>query len=263
MTKIHTHVHELVDYRLPIESDEIIFDTINDPRMLTPYSTVRENGQQYLVYRPTSFGKSLRSYITDVNKLRKFTTFRTSFVKRANFTHLELLLRLIDIYEFLLSKNRLLSPSHINPDLVWVDYDESGTIRIQLLDIVNATPMYEHNEKLYWSPEMLSKYSAVTYYNVDKQLSLKRCDTRPSAMSTVYSLGLILYFIISAEDPFYDSRVNVNERPPSLLLINPLYGRLIFIATHHDPKQRPTLSEWRETVLQMNSPTKTLCCSFG
>jgi hypothetical protein len=262
MTKVHTHVHELVDYLLPVESDEIIFDILDDPRMLTPYRTVRENGQQYLVYRPTSFGKTLRSYMTDVNKLRKFTTFRTSFTKRATLSHIELLLKLIEIYEFVLSKNRLLSPSHINPDLVWIDYDELGGIRVQILDLVNSNPVYDHNEKLYWSPEMLSKYTAVTYYNVDRQLSLKRCDTRPSTMSTVYSLGLLLYFIISAEDPFVGSRVNVNERPPSLLWINPTYGRLIFIATHHDPKQRPTLSEWRDTILSLTSPVKNKCCLF-
>ena len=259
--KIHTL--EYVDYKLPVETADIVLETIYDPRILAPYTTLKEQGQQYLVYRPTTYGQTLRSYIVEINKLRRLTSLRSTFSKQATITPIKLLLRLVDVYEYLMSRNRLLSPSHINPDLIWIDFDAEGTIQIQLLDIANANPICEHNEKLYWSPEMLSKYSAVAYYNIDKQLTLKRCDTRPSAMSTVYSLGLVLYFIVSGKDPFEGSRVNVYERPPSLLSFNPIYGKLIWIATNSDPKQRPTLAEWRTTIERMDDNRISSGCCGG
>ena len=42
---------------------------------------------------------------------------------------------------------------------------------------------------------------------------LKRYDTRPSTISAVYSLGLILYFIIARHESFIGTRVNVCEKP--------------------------------------------------
>ena len=98
---------------IPIINDT---DTYSHPYALIPYRAYREGMYKYLVYQVTTRGKTLRQFITDLNKPPERTSFRNSFRKRppAAITTLDLLLLIIDMCENLLGSNRLLSQSHIN-----------------------------------------------------------------------------------------------------------------------------------------------------
>ena len=100
--------------------------------------------------------------------------------------------------------------------------------------------------------------TALDATQIKKQRTLKRYDTRPSTLSTVYSLGLIMYFIITATDPYVGSRIHVDERP-NLTKMSPLYNKIIWIATHPDPKDRPTLKEFRVMVIAARTPKSKWC----
>jgi hypothetical protein len=261
MSKIHT----ITDYKFPVLCAEtIVLDETEETDtefMLKPYSTYKEGVYKYLVYKVTTQGKTLREFITEVNKQPIRTSFRSSIRKREHkLNPLELLLKLIDICEGLLVRNKLLSQSHINPDLLWVDFDKNNNIQIKLLDILDCDVANENiKETLYLSPELLGKRNHALYNKTDtKKISLNRYDTRPSTLSSVYSIGLVLYFIVSNADPYEGSRVDVNERP-HLNEIQPTYAKLIWIATNADPKERPTLSEYRDIATNMLNPIKGSC----
>jgi len=256
MNKIHTPT----EYKLQVYGGDlpIASDVDYHPHMLFPYRTYREGKYKYLVYQVTPRGKTLRQFICDLNKPPERTSFRNSFRKRppVAITTLDLLLRIIDTCDNLLGSNQLLSQSHINPDMIWVDYDADNHITVRLLDIMDYDLVDENiNESTYLSPELLGKRRHILYNSpIQKKMSLNRYDTRPSSLSSVYSIGLILYFIVSNADPYEGSRVHVDERP-SLSGISPIYSKLIWIATNANPIGRPTLKEYREAVVNLNQPT--------
>jgi len=271
MSKILT----ITDYKFPVfYGDTIVLSEPdeNNPHILSPYRTFKEGPYKYLVYHVTTRGKTLREFIADVNKQPERKTFRTSFLRQQHIrmNPLDLLLKLIDAYEDLLQKNRLLSQSHINPDLIWIDYDANNNISVRLLDIMDYDVANEDiNESIYLSPELLGKRNHLMYMKssnslethpqVQKRSSLNRYDTRPSTLSSVYSIGLVMYFIVNNADPYEGSRIDVNERP-RLIDTSPLYSKLIWIATNDNPKERPTLKEFREIVINMRNPKTFSCC---
>ena len=59
-------------------------------------------------------------------------------------------------------------------------------------------------------------------------------------------------------DPYVGSRIHVDERP-DLIKISPLYNKIIWTATHPDPKDRPTLKEFREMVVIIRIPKSKWC----
>ena len=273
MSKINT----VADYRIQVyyKDAPILSGGDNNPHSISPYRIHREGYNVYLVYLVTNRGKTLRSFIDDINKQRQPSsfrkTFRSTFHRNARINTLDLLLKLIDTCEYLLSNNKLLSQAHINPDLIWIDYDNNNNIIIQWLDILECdTACEKRSETIYWCPELLRKRNHMLYFNnqisdthldntqIKKQISLKRYDTRPSTLSTVYSLGLVLYFIVTATDPYVGSRIHVDERP-DLIKISPLYNKIIWTATHPDPKDRPTLKEFHEMVINARTPKSKWC----
>jgi hypothetical protein len=270
MSKILT----TTDYNFPVfYGDTIVLNELdeNNPHILSPYRTFKEGPYKYLVYHVTNRGKTLREFIKDVNKKPERRSFRASFKKQdhARMNPLDILLKLIDACEDLLNKNRLLSQSHINPDLIWIDYDVHNNISVRLLDIMDYDVAKEDmNETIYLSPELLGKRNHLMYMTnkdslethpqVQKRSSLNRYDTRPSTLSSVYSIGLVLYFVVNNADPYEGSRIHVDERP-HLSGTPTLYSKLIWIATN-DMKERPTLKEFREIVVNMRNPKTSLCC---
>jgi hypothetical protein len=271
MSKIFT----ITDYNFPVfYGDTIVLNEPdeNNPHILSPYRTFKEGPYKYLVYHVTTRGKTLREFIAEVNKKPERRSFRASFKKQdhVRMNPVDILLKLIDACEDLLNTNRLLSQSHINPDLIWIDYDANNNITLRLLDIMDYDVAKEDvNETMYLSPELLGKRNHLMYVKssnllethpqVQKRSSLNRYDTRPSTLSSVYSIGLVFYFIVHNSDPYEGSRIHVEERP-RLTGTSPLYSKIIWIATNHNPKERPTLKEFREIITPLRNPETSLCC---
>ena len=270
MSKIFT----TTDYKIPVFHGDTIRLTApneNNPYLLSPYRTFKEGLYKYLVYHVTTRGKTLREFIDGISKPPDRRTLRNSFRRqtRVRVNPLDLLLKLIDACEGSLHENTLLSQSHINPDLIWIDYDANNNINVRLLDIMEYNVANEDiNETMYLSPELLGKRNYLMYMvnsdssdshpTIQKRSSLNRYDTRPSTLSSVYSIGLVLYFIINNSDPYEGSRIHVNDRP-RLTDIPPVYSKLIWIATNDNPKERPTLKEFREIVVNMRNPKSSFC----
>jgi len=244
MTKI-TPIND--EFRLRVYSlDKPELCDLTNDFVMYPYKTERgEHGDIELVYKVSDGGSTLRDFVTKLHTVKP--TKRISFRREKAINPLDILLELIDVYDSLLSSNKITSQSFINPDLIWITKDHHiKVIYTWDLDIIT-----DHNLKLYWAPELLGKHTQLMYANIDagiqKQVTLKRYDTRPSTMSCVYSLGLVFYFMIMGDDPYDGHRIHVYDRP-TLTLINPIYGRLIWNATTADVKQRPTMKEWREMI---------------
>ncbi len=271
MSKIFT----ITDYNFPVfYGDTIVLNKPdeNNPHILSPYRTFKEGPYKYLVYHVTTRGKTLREFIAEVNNKPERRSFRISLRKQyhIHMNPLDILLKLIDVCEYLLNTNRLLSQSHINPDLIWIDYDANNNITLRLLDIMDCDVANEDiNETMYLSPELLGKRNYLMYMTspdsndknkiIHKPSSLNRYDTRPSSLSSVYSIGLVFYFIVNNADPYEGSRIHVEERP-RLTGTSPLYSKIIWIATNNNPKERPTLKEYREIVVLLRNPKNSLCC---
>ena len=165
MSKIFT----ITDYNFPVfYGDTIVLNEPdeNNPHILSPYRTFKEGPYKYLVYHVTTRGKTLREFIAEVNKKPERRSLRASLRKQDHIrmNPIDILLKLIDACEDLLNKNRLLSQSHINPDLIWIDYDANNNISVRLLDIMDYDVAKEDmNETIYLSPELLGKLNHLMY----------------------------------------------------------------------------------------------------
>jgi serine/threonine protein kinase len=266
MTKVYTI--ENVDFKIPIiKNKEIILTEDENMYSITPYRIHREGLKTYLVYNVTNIGKTLRQFITELNMQKPKRSFRQSFRKHFVLNPVDILIQLIDACDYLLTNNKILSQSHINPDLIWIEQDCNNKITVKLIDTLDFGIMSNMSdiylmEIMYLSPELLGKRNHMAYYAdensyTNKQYNLKRYDTRPSTISSVYSLGLVMYFMIMNQDPYIEPRIHVDERP-NLGHMNPDYSKLIYIATNPDPKHRPTLKEFRELIIDMKTP-KSIC----
>ena len=113
------------------------------------------------------------------------------------------------------------------------------------------------DNKQYWSAEYISEYSNLMFYNSDsiRKPTLTRCDTKPTPISIVYSLGLILYFIVEHHDPYPDGRLHSNERPFFRTQLNERYKKYICLATEPDIRKRPTMREWKDTIQLSDNKT--------
>jgi len=270
-------INVITDYKIQVyyKYTPLIIGHDENSHSISPYRLHREGYNAYLVYHVTNNGKTLRSLIESIHQPRKKSslrkTLRQTFSRGLRIDPLDLLIKLIDTCENILISNKLLLQAHINPDLIWIDYDNNQNIIVKWLDILECDTACEKCGKtIYLSPELLSKQNCMMYFNMrlndtrpdttqtNKQRMLKRYDTRPSTLSTVYSLGLIMFFIITATDPYVGSRIHVDERP-DLTKISHLYNKIIWIATHPDPKDRPTLKEFREMVVILKMPMSKWC----
>ena len=273
MSKINT----IIDYKIQVyyKDAPILNEGGDNPHTISPYRIQKEDYNIYLVYLVTNTGKTLRSLIESIYQPRQKSSFRKTLRHTFNIgiriDPLDLLLKLIDTCENLLISNKLFSQAHINPDLIWIDYDNNHNIIVKWLDILQCDTVYENrSETIYLSPELLRKRNHMLYFNnqisekylyntqIKTQMPLKRYDTRPSTLSTVYSLGLLLYFIVMGKDPYIGSRIHVDERP-DLVNVSPLYSKIIWTATEPDPKGRPTIKEFREIVIIARTPKSKWC----
>ena len=270
MSKINT----IIDYKIQVfyKDAPILSEGGDNPHTISPYRIQKEDYNLYLVYNVTNRGKTLRSFIESIHQPRQKSSFRYTFNKGLRIDPLDLLLKLIDTCENLLISNKLFSQAHINPDLIWIDSDNNNqNLIVKLLDILDCETAYEaRSETIYLSPELLRKRNNLLNLNsivsdnyltniqINKQMSLKRYDTRPSTLSTVYSLGLVLYYIVMAKDPYEVYRIHIDERP-DLANVPSLIAKIIWAATYTDPKDRPTLKEFRDIIIVMRNPKSKWC----
>jgi len=288
MTKIHDNVYEKINYtiELPCVSEpikklaEYIDRLPNHPNILNPTNvTCDAKNTMYLHYSVFANGTILRSLI---NSITNPQGFRSSIRKtlhlspmKMKINPLDIILQLIEACEFMLSKNMLVGQSSIDPDFIWIEYDESQKLHVRILNTIEAssTDILDsiHKNKVYWSPEMISKYNHKMFYS-DNEIQIPQCvmnykyakefkryDTRPSTLSSVYSLGLILYYIAMKEDPFVGHRVFANNRPLRMDEINAKLMVLIWNATEPDIKMRPTLQEWKKQIIAAKIKNKYSC----
>jgi hypothetical protein len=261
MTKIHSEPN---DYRILVDNNcdelqlsEYISKLKPHPNVLNPYACVKEEGKMWLLYKVSAKGTTLRSYILD----RPQVTRLSHRIFNHHLTPVQTLLQLIDGYEFLLNNHLLTNQSNINPDYIWIDPDENTVF------VINTIEAMTNEKKLittFWSPEMLSKYNHAAFYDDTVEgnyesintlaSKLKRYHTRPSSSSTVYSLGLVMYFICAKIEPFEGTRVYVYEKPPMHFVHNERMKNDILIAINSDVSERPTLQQYREYLLDTHTP---------
>ncbi len=289
MVKIQDDISSYINYKLLIAKDvditqllEVIPKTLQHPNIISPVNVVREKGNFWFLYKVYANGMTLRNWIHSINnptqpKNSIRTTLRkTLFQHRRKINHLDIILKLIDACEFMLANNMSFGQSNINPDLIWIEYDSSNNLQVRLLNTFESMGKDIYGcvfcDNHYWSPELISKYNHIKYYDsepdpmyiidtihadfIEQHKPLKRYNTRPSTLSSVYSLGLILYFITNNEDPFIGTRVHPYDRPYESTSNDkhPNISTLIRNVTNPDIKERPTMQEWKVQII--NNYTK-------
>lgn len=222
------------------------------PNVLSPVNISYDGNCSYLHYSVTGDGMTLREFIYFIHNPRK--KMRATIFDTIHRIHpIDIMLQLIDAYEFMLKNNLMMGQSNVNPDCIWIERSSSGTIHPYVMDtletvIDNRYRTIDDNRR-YWSSEYISEYNhLMCYSDGSRKPNLTRRDTKPTPISIVYSLGLVLYFIVEHHDPYHEIRIHADERPNFKVNCNERYRRLIYSATEPDIKKRPTLKEWKEML---------------
>jgi hypothetical protein len=231
---------------------------LSHPHILYPVDISFDEvaNETYLHYMVSEDGMTLRDFINFIYSPRKklrATIFNTLHRIRP----IDIMSQLIDTYEFMLANDRMVGQSNVNPDSIWIDRTgSSGEVTIYVMDTLETIidhkyRIVDHN-KQYWSSEYMREYTSILFYNTEltRKPSLTRFDTKPTPISIVYSLGLVLYFIVYHHDPYPDGRIHVEDRPFFHTHLSDRYIKYIHSATEPDRRKRPTLREWKDSLLK-------------
>lgn len=291
-----TDMYKPIDYEIIIPnstmndcSDFYVYEKINiHPNILLPYSIKRGINQTTLLYKVNKNGMTLREFINVINKTHNTlrSTLRNtlrSTLRNTNIMQykrvikpLEIILQLISAYEHMLSNNMVLPSFSINPDYVWIQYDESGKQHVLVINafeniLIDKCDYCANSDKNYWSPETLGKYRHTVYYDENNQSNSEKINefkinsksktkksssivsreySRNSTIGSVYSLGLILYFMTFHKDPFDEHRLHEDDTPDFAgCNENNDLIKIIKFATITDVVERPTLLEFKEFII--------------
>ena len=278
-----TDMYKTIDHEVIIPNSVMnncsnfhVYEKINThPNILLPYSIQRGINQTTLLYKVFKNGMTLREFI---NKKPSRSTLRNTILTNSKHSikPLEIILQLISAYEYMLSNNMVLPCFSMNPDYIWIQYDESGKQQVLVINVFENILMDKcdycvNSNKNYWSPETLGKYNHIMYYsdnssNSEKinefKINLKskikksssvvaRDYSRNSTIGSVYSLGLILYFMILHKDPFEEHRLHEDDTPDFTdINENNDLIKIIKFATITDVVERPTLLEFKDFIVQ-------------
>jgi hypothetical protein len=155
----------------------------------------------------------------------------------------------------MISKNMLIGQSNINPDNIWVEREPNGHLKIYVLYTLESRIECQFRTntcKKYLPCEIVKEHMRILYNELTIP-KLTRIDTRVTSINVVYSLGLILYFIASGHDAFDNYRFDPFEKPFIGQGMNALVSKLIMSATEPDYTRRPSLSEWKEQMVDRKS----------
>jgi hypothetical protein len=260
--------------------------------ILSPYKVTKVSKYSVkLTYRVTRHGSTLREYINEqakhINKEHDQTRFdKLGQVIRTTFMggplHVlkppEMILTIIDAYSYMMKNNLLISQNTINPDSIWIDRDANGKMCVYVIDMLDPLFKTLHSgNQNYWSPEMLGRYNYVMYYqeepaniyNSTSVRTLKRSETRCSTLGIVYSLGLILYYMVAKHELFTEDepRFSIYELVGITNITDPKYKTIISLAIEPELTKRPRLEEWRDLIVRILNPysvsikeSKICCC---
>ena len=258
-----THEYKLLISEYYTDDINYINDALSaipsHPNILIPYkASIDADSQLFLHYNNINdSGMTLNNFIHLVNT-SKMNIRKTIYNALHRIQPIAVILQLIEIYEFMLSSNMLIGKSNVNPDNIWVEREHNGKLKISVLytaESIIDNKFRNNSGRKYWSAETMNEYNNITYYNDGSTTKpmLTRNDTRPSPISLVYSLGLILYFMVEGHDAFEEHRIDVYETPHLSRRVNPFIARLIYSATTPDYKLRPSLAEWKQQIMYKKS----------
>ena len=254
--KIHAqknHKYMISDFYLKSADDVMLAVTEipNHPNILIPTSATVEDKCLYLHYTVCESGMTLREFIQLVNS-SKSNVRTTVYNALHRMKPVAMILELIQIYEFMISENMLVGQSNINPDNVWVEREPNGQLKIFVLYTMEShvkCPWRTNSHSEYLPSEVINEHMNLIY-NDDTKPKLTRNDARATPINVVYSLGLILYFVVSGYDAFDGYRIDPFEKPLIRNGTNPLVSKLIMSATEPDYKHRPSLYEWKQQMTE-------------
>jgi len=227
--------------------------------ILSPIEVSYDSNAIYLHYLVSDRGMTLRDFIGYSNRKPVFHSFHHNY-------QVDIILQLIDAYDFMMTNNMLVGQPNINPDSIWIERSMSGEIKAYVMDVLETIVHDKYritdDNKQYWSSEYIHEYHNINYYNIDYKYTpiLTRCDTKLSSNSIVYSLALILYFIVERKDPYPEGRVISTERPYFSSHCNEKYKTYIICATEPNVRKRPSLIEWKNILQKHNAAHCCLIC---
>jgi len=240
------------------------------PNILFPYSAVKQYNVIILSYIVLANGTTLRDFI---NKRKQSTRF--SFRKIHLWTPNDIMLQIISACEFMVANNLITNQTNINPNNIWIQYNEHGKLCAYVMyNFENAieeneTTHLDERTKNYWAPEILKKHNNARFFEdqetIIRSISvLKRRNTTQSTLQIVYSLGLILYFIVYKEDAFPELRIDETDWPQ--FHHKNKYTDNIKLAIHPEAKDRMALTQW--SIMLQTSPKVSIfkkiynCCKM-
>lgn len=270
-------MYKIIDYELIIPNilinhDYIIHTRIH-PNILSPYMIQRGATYSKLLYKVLKNGMTLREFINKNKDSHKHTTIRNTIRNTILPQHkliinpIEIMLQIIDAYEYIQSNNSIFPVFSINPDYIWIQYDVSGKQTAHIINIIenNQLDVCEYcinSDKKYWPPEILGKYNHVMYNDnsnsekiilkLNKKSSsiVARDYSRKSTIGSVYSIGLVLYFITFRKDPFEEHRLHEDDTPDFTgINKNNNFIKIIKFATITDLVERPTILDLKEYII--------------
>lgn len=233
--------------------------------VLSPIEVSYDSNATYLHYLVSDRGMTLREFIGYINRPNRKVR-RTVFNSFHHNYQVDIILQLIDAYDFMMTNNMLVGQPNINPDCIWIERNLSGEIKVYVMDvletIIHDRYRITDDNQQYWSSEYINEYHNINYYNIDYQYKpiLTRCDTRLPCKNIVYSLALILYFIVEHKDPYPEGRVIPVDRPYFSADCNAKYKTYIMFATEPNIIKRPSLNEWKRILKKHNATHRCIVC---
>jgi hypothetical protein len=223
---------------------EYISSIPQHPNVLNPHICILHSQRSSTAYYTVSKqGMTLHDFV------------KSKKVKKSHMT--DIILQIINGYIFLIKNRILLTECSISPKFIWVQYDTSGKLCVYVVNTLEQLSKDNFGtvnyDKKYWSPELTSRYRSYIGLDIDNKsevniYKLKRTNTCVSNISCVYSIGLIIYFITSTQEPLETNMC----RPILTSIIDPVYSDCIIHSTEDKVEHRPTLEDLKEMILHIS-----------